>query len=391
MYEMPIAALENPILRDVGLIIDRDPTKAPPVKLPAGLRVVSADNHLEIGDDIFFDRFPAQLRHKAPRVWFDRYWRIGYKDAVQALKLGPRGTDAVARSNLPTVADLDVRYAAMDAEGVEFEVCFPQTLIAFARYPDMEVQENMYRIYNEYTMERLKGRGDRSVPVAVFSNWWDPAAADRAMQQIIDLGFKTFMVPCTPGKGPDGKELSYGDPHFDRFWALANEAGLPVCFHVGEGADLEHRGGLGATNMVLMAPFRKPFGQILFGGVFDRNPKLQVIFAEGGLAWVAPALQDAEALFDSFVNGDLIDRLEHRPSYYWHHNCYATFQNDRLGLSQIDLIGAERVMWATDYPHSEGSYGYGRQSMKTVVDMVGEEKARAILGGTAIKLFKLKG
>ena len=174
----------------------------------------------------------------------------------------------------------------------------------------------------------------------------------------------------------------------DRDPTKAPAAGLPVCFHVGEGVDLEHRGGLGATNMVLMAPFRKPFGQVLFGGVFDRNPNLQVVFAEGGLAWVPPALQDAEALFDSFVNGELIDRLEHRPSYYWHSNCYATFQNDRLGLSQIDLIGADRVMWASDYPHSEGSYGYGRQSMKTVVDMVGEEKARDILGGTAIKLFK---
>ena len=74
-------------------------------------------------------------------------------------------------------------------------------LIGFARYPDMEVQENMYRIYNEYTIDRLKGRGGRSVPVAVFSNWWNPAAADRAMQQIIDLGFKTFMVPCTAGQG----------------------------------------------------------------------------------------------------------------------------------------------------------------------------------------------
>ena len=386
---MTLTALDDPIMRNVGLIIDRDPARAPAVDLPAGLRVVSADNHLEIGDDIFFQKFPAHLKDKAPRVWFDQFWRIGYRQGVQALKVGSRGVTAVSRANLPTVADLGAREKAMDAEGIAFEVCFPQTLIAFARYPDLEVQENMYRVYNEYTMDRLKDRGGRSVPVAVFSNWWDPAAAEGAMRQIVELGFKTFMIPCTAGKGPDGKDLSYGDPHFDRFWAIANEAGLPVCFHVGEGTDLEHRGGLGATNMVLVAPFRKPFGQVLFGGVFDRNPKLRVIFAEGGLAWVPPALQDAEALFDSFVNGDLIDRLEHRPSYYWHNHCYATFQNDRLGLSQIDLIGADRAMWAADYPHSEGSYGYSRRSVRTVVDMVGEEKARAILGGTAIKLFKL--
>lgn len=386
---MTVSTLQDPVLRDVGCIVDRDPRKAAPVTLPAELRIVSADSHLEIGDDIFFENFPAHLKAKAPRVWFDRYWHIGYKGSVEALKLGDKGVDALTRCNLSTVADINSRHEAMAAEGIEYEICFPQTLIAFARYPDLEVQENMYRIYNEYTVERLTVSEGRSNPVAVFSNWWDPAAAERAMQQIVDLGFKTFMIPCTAGKGIDGTELHYGDPHFDRFWALANEAGLPVCFHVGEGTDLEHRGGLGSTNMVLMAPFRKPFSQVLFGGVFDRSPNLKIVFAEGGLAWVPPALQDAEALFDSFGNGDLIDRLEHRPSEYWHRHCYATFQNDRLGLSQLNLIGADRAMWASDYPHTEGSYGYGRASMKAVVDMVGEPTARAILGQTAIKLFKL--
>jgi hypothetical protein len=82
-----------------------------------------------------------------------------------------------------------------------------------------------------------------------------------------------------------------------------------------------------------------PFGQIVFGGVFDRHPNLQIAFAEGGIAWVPPALQDAEAIFDRFGNGDVIDHLDHRPSHYWHNNCYATFQNDPLGLRQIDYIG----------------------------------------------------
>src|SRR5690606_9375966 len=96
--------------------------------------------------------------------------------------------------------------AAMDAEGIEFEILFPQTLIGFIRYPDLEVQENMYRIYNEYTMERLRENAGRSVPVGIFSNWWDADQAERAMQQIVDLGYKTFMVPSAPGKDRNGRE-----------------------------------------------------------------------------------------------------------------------------------------------------------------------------------------
>jgi hypothetical protein len=102
---------------------------------------------------------------------------------------------------------------------------------------------------------------------------------------------------------------------------------------------------------------------------------------------VPPALQDAEAQWDNFAG--ILDPLEHRPSHYWHKHCFATFQNDRLGLSQVDVIGADRVLWASDFPHSEGSYGYGRTSMKAVVDAVGEDKARLILGENAIKLFDL--
>lgn len=379
-------SLLDPLLRR-PLITERDVNAAPQVALPAGLRVVSADSHLEIGDDVFVERFPAHLKEKAPRVWFDGYWHIGFKGETEALKLGERGRNALTRSNLANVHDVEAHRAAMDAEGIEFEILFPQTLIGFIRYPDLEVQEHMYRIYNEYTIERLKQNGGRSVPVAVFSNWWDPKAADRAMRQIVDLGYKTFMVPCNPGKGPDGRDLSYADEHFDRFWALANEAGLPVCFHIGEAIDIDRRGGVGAANMVLFAPFRRPFGQMVFGGVFDRHPNLQVVFAEGGIAWVPPALQDAEAQFD--IHRDIIDPIDHRPSHYWHTHCSATFQNDRLGLSQIDLIGADRAMWASDYPHSEGSFGYGRESMKAVVDAVGEDQARLILGANARRVFKL--
>lgn len=383
---MSDSILIDPLLRQ-PLITQRDISKARRVELPAGIRVVSADSHLEIGDDVFAERFPDHLKSKAPRVWFDRYWHIGFKGETEALKLGERGTDTLTRSNLASVADVAAHRAAMDAEGIEFEILFPQTLIGFIRYPDLEVQENMYRIYNEYTMERLKENGGRSVPVGIFSNWWDADAAEKAMQQIVDLGYKTFMVPSAPGKDRSGRELSYADEHFDRFWSVVEEAGLPVCFHIGEGIDIDRRGGVGAANMVLFAPFRRPFGQLVFGGVFDRHPGLQVVFAEGGIAWVPPALQDAEAQVD--IHGETLDPIKRRPLEYWNEHCYATFQNDRLGLSQIDLIGADRVMWASDYPHSEGSYGYGRESMNSVVEQVGEDAARLILGETAIRVFKL--
>jgi predicted TIM-barrel fold metal-dependent hydrolase len=381
-------SLAIPQIRNIGVIADRLPQSEGDMKLPAGARLISADNHWEITEDIFFEHFPERLRDKSPRVWFDGFWKIGYRGQLEALPIGERTTQAIVRSNSSDWRP-ERRYGDMDAEGVAEEICFPQTLIGFARYPEFEVQEQLYRIYNEHHAAAVINRTGRSHAVGVFPNWWDPAAAERSMQQIVDLGLKTFMVPVTPGKSIEGKEIHYQDPIMDRFWAVVAEAGLPLCFHVGEGTDVEHRGGVGALNMTLMAPFRKPFGQLVFGGVFDRHPDLRIVFAEGGLAWVPPALQDAEMLFDTFGNGDCIDYLERRPSEYWYENCYATFQNDPLGLSQLDVIGADRCMWATDYPHSEGAFGFGRTSVRLVVDKTSPDDARAILGGNAIKVFKL--
>ena len=59
----------------------------------------------------------------------------------------------------------------MDAEGVAFEILFPQTLIGFVRYPDLEIQENMYRVYNEYTNGRLPKGFDNDKAVNDLAHW----------------------------------------------------------------------------------------------------------------------------------------------------------------------------------------------------------------------------
>jgi predicted TIM-barrel fold metal-dependent hydrolase len=56
----------------------------------------------------------------------------------------------------------------------------------------------------------------------------------------------------------------------------------------------------------------------------------------------------------------------------------------------LQWIGAGRIMWAADYPHNEGSLGYGSLSKQAVLDSVSASDARQILGGTAIKVYGLQ-
>jgi predicted TIM-barrel fold metal-dependent hydrolase len=64
----------------------------------------------------------------------------------------------------------------------------------------------------------------------------------------------------------------------------------------------------------------------------------------------------------------------------------ASFMVDPLGLRLIDQIGIDRVMWSSDYPHNESTFGYSERSLAAVVDAVGPEDAVKITS-TNIKQF----
>jgi predicted TIM-barrel fold metal-dependent hydrolase len=379
---------DNPVLNGAGVIVDRKAQPLDRVRLPQGLSLVSADNHIEITEDIFYEGFPAHLRETAPRVWFDTYWHVGFKGDIEAFPVGFDVDRALSKTVMNDGFDLRVRAQHLSAEGVAQEIVYPQSLLGLIRYPDSEMQERMYRIYNQYLAELQARNPGRFFGVGILSNWWDPAKAEAAVQQIVDLGLKTFMLPFSPGKGLDGKPLDYAGPEMDRLWAVANAAGLPVNFHIGEVPASGGRGSFGTFFIVQASPFRRVLGSLIFGGVLDRNPKLRIVFAEGGLNWAAGALQDAELTYD--VHRQMLDPpLRRRPTDYWREHCYATFQTDTLGLKMLDRLGADRVMWAQDYPHSEGTFGFTATAIQEVLDAVSEDEARLILGGTAQSLYRL--
>jgi predicted TIM-barrel fold metal-dependent hydrolase len=327
---------ESRAAADAGMIVDREPQPFRKAKLPQGLTVVSADNHVELTEDVFYQNFPARLRDAAPRVWFDKYWRVGFKETMEAYPTGSNIDAALTRSVLNDGFDFDVRNRHLDAEGIAKEIVYPQSLLAFIRHPDQELQQLMYSTYNEYIAKLGAENPGRFYGVGICCNWWDPKKAESAVRQIVDLGLKSFMLPFSPGKDVDGKPIDYAGS----------------------------------------------------GGILDRHPKLRIVFAEGGINWVAGALQDAELTYGA--HRELFDwPLKHRPSYYWHNHCYATFQTDPIGFKLIEQIGADRVMWAQDYPHSEGTFGYTADALAEITDAVSDADARKILGETALELYKL--
>jgi predicted TIM-barrel fold metal-dependent hydrolase len=381
---MAITTLEDPLMRDIGVTLFRKPQTPGPNALLNGEGIISADSHWEVTEDIFYEGFPVHLREKAPRVWFDRAWRLGFPPS----KLTEHSIRSLELAFTSGLHDLDVRLEHVLGEGVSQEIVFPQNVMSMRGAPDVEVREWTFRVYNEWVARQSAKIPGRFHGVGVISNWWDPGRAEAAVRQIADLGLKAMLLPTSPPNNPDGSEYNFASEENERLMAVVAETGIPLTFHIGENFNLEGRGKHASFLLNLISPFRKPFGQLAFGGVFDRNPTLKVVFTEAGINWVPCALQDAEMLYDSY---DVMfePRPKHRPSHYWQEHCYATFQNDRLGLHLLEYIGVDNVMWASDYPHPEGSFGYDYSSRQVVLDATSDEVTRKILGGTAKKVFHL--
>ena len=120
--------------------------------------------------------------------------------------------------------------------------------------------------------------------------------------------------------------------------------------------------------------------------MFERHPNLIVVFAEGGIAWVADAVAAMDRVFRAYYT-ILKPKLAQLPSYYWHRNCHATFMDDPVGIEQMHRIHADNAMWSIDYPHPESCYGYAGDVAKSIYDAVGHEDAKKILGGNAARLY----
>lgn len=355
--------------------------------LPAGTQVFSADDHISLADDIFYERFPDNLKDAAPRVVYDDgAWTL----AVNGKGFLPREFTAVLMSYDPldgsSTRDIDARLAELESDGIHAELAFPNALLGLMGWPDKDIRERCFRIYNEYVAELQEKSNGRFYGAGII-NWWDAAGTKATLAEAKSLGIKTFWLPLKPGAGDDGKPIDWNSPAMYGFWDAVEESGIPVSHHIGE-APLSSPC---RDNSILVgmlhnvAPFREMFGRYIFGGILDRNPGIQVGWFEGGINWVVAALQDAEHLYASLAH--MADHpIEHDVSYYWDHHMYASFMVDPLGLEMIDRIGVDRVLWSSDYPHNESTFGYSEASLRSVVGAVGVENATKIVS-TNVRKF----
>ena len=350
--------------------------------LPAGTEVFSADNHISVADDIFYEHFPDDLKEYAPRIWYeDGAYLLGRPG--QSMVVGDFSAVLMQYDDLAGAVtnNIDARVRELAEDGVDKELVFPNAVLALFHYPDRDLRERILRVYNEHIAEVQERSNGHCYAVGLI-NWWDPRGTRRTLAELKSLGLKTFLMPLSPGNDDSGHAIDYSSTAMSAVWNEIEDAGLPVAHHIGESQPKSPSevNSVAVAMVVNIDSFREMFSKYIFGGILDRHPRLRVGWFEGGIAWVPPTLQDAEHVLASYRH--MLKRHPEREiRYYWDTHMCASFMVDGLGLNQIDEIGIDKVMWSSDYPHNESTFGYSERSLAAVVDAVGPEDAVRVVSG----------
>jgi predicted TIM-barrel fold metal-dependent hydrolase len=367
-------------------------------------RTIDADGHVLEPADLWERELQPSLRSRGFRIAWNA--ETGQEELhVEGRLLLPAGIVGVGLAGRPArdVA-AGVRYAElrtggfdpkarlrdMDAEGIDVAVLYPSIGLFLEAIEDRVLADACCRVYNDWLLEYCEAAPERFVGVAALP-MQDVRAAVRELERAVgDLGFRGVVVRPNPCRG-----RTLHDPYFDPLWAAAAAAGVPVALHPSGAGDLP--GALqglrldapimGHPSIFLIDNF-VGLSHVVCGGVLERHERLTVVLLESGGGWLAHWCDR----FDRFaeVYRWMAPELRLKPSEYFKRQCYVSFDPDETTLPWLlPVIGEERVLWASDYPHLDATFpGAVRALERRIADLPVTARDK-LQGANAARLYGL--
>ena len=332
--------------------------------------MIDCDSHVLEPRDLWLNYLEKQFLDRAIRIEEDNGVEkliIGEQVVLQGVLAGLGGAH-IDKAKLfspgmryedgcpPASYDPTAKLAEMDRWGVSHSLVFPTICILPFPTDDQALANAYCRAYNRWMADFAKQCDGRVWPVAII-NWHDVPEAAKELERCIQMGFKALFVPPeTVASQRPGQEA------FDPIWQLCQEANIPGCLHVvvrfdGSAAPFSEWHatspgpifgfGLGATGQMIPA-----LTSMITDRLFERFPKLKIVSVEAGAGY-APYLMDRldakHEVFQSLVG------LPKKPSDYIKQNCYFVAEPlERTVSACLELVGRDRIMWGSDYPHIDG-------------------------------------
>jgi uncharacterized protein len=122
-------------------------------------------------------------------------------------------------------------------------------------------------------------------------------------------------------------------------------------------------------------------------GTFEKFPRLKLVLLEAGAGWISYWLDRMDAAFSSYAGRKV--PLKEKPSFYFHRNIWVSGDPDERALPAIvELEGADKFFWASDFPHSDHVTNY-IEELDEMADKLSAAARQKVLGENVAQLYKL--
>jgi len=373
--------------------------------------MISADSHVIEPPDVWTARLHDEWGEHAPHVRRDDdgndWWYVdGHR--TNSFAGGTQTGIRFADPDALVLADRfeNVRAGAYDPDRY-VEENLDDGVIASVLYPTQQMQhyavrntalvDATCRAYNDWVAEFSAAHPQRLRGVAALNvDAVETAAAE--LERAVGRGLAAGLIPVGL---PAGR--TYADPAFDRLWAVAVAVDVPLSLHIGTYRANPERhaapvipGAQSATPKPAQTAFatadhwvRQALGDIIFSGVFERFPRLRIVSAEHEVGWLPFFVERMDYTYTQratkghrFAPGVL-------PSDFVRQNVWAQFCEDPSVAAVAQSIGSGRILWGSDYPHSEGLFPHSRDVFADRTATLDGAARQRIATDNAAELYKI--
>jgi predicted TIM-barrel fold metal-dependent hydrolase len=223
--------------------------------------------------------------------------------------------------------------------------------------------------------------------------------AIRELDRVVERGARAILVRPAPVPGLNGQRRSFALEEFDPFWKRVEEAGVLVGMHSSDSGfqrylnEWEGRDGEflpfarkeSAFSAIVNADYRTirdVVASIIGHGLATRFPRLRFMPVENGSAWVRPLMTTLQKVYERTPQIFDEDPMETMKRSIFVHPFH---EEDVLGL--VGLVGADNVVFGSDYPHPEGMFD--PVTFIDELETLPEHDQKAIMGANLARLMQV--
>jgi len=387
--------------------------------------IFDVDNHVTETPDIWKERMSAKWGDLVPHVesadgaeyWFIGDKKMGAVTASSFMRLEPQTGGRVRQPPSggffsaggygdlhPSSFEPRARLEIMDELGVQAAVLYPNLNLVVndlhEQVDDPQYKIEIIRSYNDWLIQWTSADTERLIPVALVA-YFDPNVAAEEIYRCKEAGHRGLVMTGMPqlhGKPP------LSDPYWAPLWSAAEKTSMSIGFHVGanEGimekyVNADRLAAEGARRMgarTVTEAFldnASTMNDLLLSGILPKYPDLKFVMVETGLGWVNFCLESADYHFERYGVGEDSPEFTEPPSYYFKRQVYTTYWFEKMYPFHIDTVGAENIMFETDYPHSTSLDSADVQwALTEGMSGISDEDKQKILWENAAQLYGVR-